>query len=50
VLGYVYDEHTNLNLTLAGSTMIDGTLQDWFDVLGIDSDNLWLSVGGTWSY
>lgn len=49
-LGYKYDDHTRLHATLAGSTIIDSDLQDWFDVIGIDSDNVWLALGVSWSY
>ena len=49
-LGYTYDDHTRLHLTLAGSTMVDSTLRDWFDILGIDRDNVWMGLGVSWSY
>jgi|SRR5688572_21583024 len=48
-LFYQFDEFTTLHLELHGSTILDSELQDWFDVIGIESDNLWAAVGIAWS-
>jgi hypothetical protein len=47
---YDYDAHTTLNLTLAGSTMVDHTLRSWFDDIGINPDVLWIAAGVTFRY
>ncbi|MEM7517194.1 MAG: hypothetical protein AAF368_09760 [Planctomycetota bacterium] len=49
-LSYFLDRHTTLRSTLNFSTVVDSDLDDWFDLIGVDSDNLWLTLGATWSY
>lgn len=47
---YLATLNTSVVLQLAASTILDSTIQDWFDdVLGIDSDNFWASIGIVWS-
>ena len=43
-LDYFFDDRTTFEVKLGGSTLLDGGLRNWFNVLGIDSDNIW--VGG----
>ncbi len=49
-LFYEYDEHTTFQLLLAASTMIDDGIKDWFDVIGIDSNQFWVALGASWSF
>lgn len=50
VVSYAFSEHIVLRGEIAGSTMVDGTMRDWFDTIGIDPTNAWVSVGAVWSY
>ena len=47
---YAYDTHTEFRSTLNASTMIDEDLRDWFDLIDIDADTVWLTVGVHWLY
>ncbi len=49
-LAYFYDPQTTIRAFLAGSTIVDGTLRDWFDLIGVEKNNLWAGVGVTWSF
>ena len=49
-LAYALSDRTTLRALVAGSTIVDSTLSDWFDLIGIDSDNLWAGLGATWSF
>jgi hypothetical protein len=49
-LNYQYDDATQLRALLAFSTIIDSKYRDEFDDDGIDTENVWLSLGVTWSY
>lgn len=49
-LFYDLDDHTTLHVTLGGSTMIDSTLEEWFDLIGIRDDVLWIAGGVTFRY
>lgn len=54
-LNYQADEHTLLFFTLAGSSILDSDIADWFDIMnatrdGIDSENFWAIVGVNWNY
>lgn len=49
-LSYTLDAHTALRASVNGSTIIEGDLEDWFDLIGIEEDNFWASLGVTWSY
>jgi hypothetical protein len=31
-------------------TIVDEDLRDWFDLIGIDSDTVWVALGVTWGY
>lgn len=59
IASVTYDRQVAPNATffaqLAGSTILDDDIKDWFDVLnatrdGIDSENLWVVVGMQWNY
>lgn len=47
---YAYDAHTTIGASLNGSTILDSGISDWFDLIGIDSDNYWVSVFVDWSF
>jgi hypothetical protein len=47
---YDWDDHTTFHLTIAGSTMIDQELQDWFQLIGIRDDVAWIAAGVTFRY
>lgn len=49
-LRYAFDAHTTLQLLIAGSTIVDKDIRDWFDVIGIDKNNLWAGLGVEWSF
>lgn len=49
-LWYQHDVHTALRLVVGAATIVDDELDDWFDVLGIDSTNAWIGLGVTWNY
>jgi len=49
-LTYDYDENTTAHVTVGASTIVDDTISEWFDAIGIESDNVWLSAGVSWSY
>ncbi|HLU48733.1 MAG TPA: hypothetical protein VK116_11640, partial [Planctomycetota bacterium] len=44
-LAYAFNANTVGFLGVSGSVIIDGDLQDWFDVIGIDSENVWVHGG-----
>lgn len=44
-LGYAFDERTTLVLAVRGSSILDNQLRGWFDVIGIDPDVAWASLG-----
>ena len=48
-LFWQYDPVTTLHVKVSASTIIDSELQDWFDVIGIESDNIWAAIGIGWS-
>jgi hypothetical protein len=47
---YALSDNTTAWVGLGASTIIDRDLQDWFDLLGIDRDNVWGTVGLGWSF
>lgn len=47
---YDYDPHTRIGASLTGSTIVDSDLRDWFELIGIESDNLWIGVFVVWTY
>lgn len=55
-LGYQIDAATNVSLFVAGSSLVDKDLRDWFDGvltdsgLPIASDNLWGGIGVSWNF
>ena len=50
-LWYQHDVHTALRLVLGAASIVDSEIDEWFDdVLGIDSDNVWVGLGVTWNY
>jgi len=49
-ISYFLDRHTTIRSSLVFSTIIDSDLQEWFDLIGVDSDNIWFTLGATWSY
>ncbi len=49
-LFYQYDDHTSFQLLLAASTIVDSDIKDWFDLIEIDSDQFWASIGVGWSF
>ncbi len=49
-LSYTLDNNTLVRAGLTGSRIIDSELRDWFDVINIDQDNLFVNVGITWLF
>lgn len=49
-LFFLWDESTEVRFSMATSTIVDSGLDEWFDLVGIDSDNIWFSLGILWSY
>jgi hypothetical protein len=49
-VSYFLDRNTTLHATLNASTIVDEDLRDWFDLIGIDSDTVWVALGVTWGY
>lgn len=49
-LAYLLDAHTTLRLELAGSSIVDEELRDWFDLIDVDSETIWASLGVSWAY
>lgn len=49
-VSYFMDVNTTIRLELAGSHIVDSNLRDWFDLIGIDPDAFWVSLGVTWGY
>ncbi len=47
---YLYDAHTTLEASLNYATILDDDLSDWFDQIGIESDNFWITLGARWGY
>lgn len=50
LLSYLLDQNTEIVLGLNASKMLDSDLQDWFDLIGLESTNVWGSLGVVWSY
>lgn len=42
---FAFDDRTTFFGGIGGSTVVDSDIDDWFDALDIDSDNIWLSGG-----
>jgi len=49
-VSYAVTEQVAVRGMIAGGTIIDSDLRDWFDVIGIDKTNFWGSLGVTWSF
>ena len=47
---YRYDANTDIFLRVAYSTFIDDAQEDWFETIGVESDNTWAGLGVRWSY
>ena len=46
---YLSSEHTTIVLEFAASTILDSAIEDWMDdVLEIESNNVWASLGIAW--
>lgn len=43
-------ERTTISVGVGGSTIIDEDLDEWFDLIGIDSDNVWVRFGVGWEF
>jgi hypothetical protein len=50
VVEYAYDARTTIGAGLHASTMIDSGLRDWFDLIGIESENLWFGAFVAWRF
>lgn len=50
ILRYQYDPRTALTAGVHGSSITDGTIDDWFSQLGIDDDVVWASLGVRWDF
>lgn len=49
-VAYAWDDRTTLGATLQGSTILDSDIADWFDLLGIDTSNVWVGAFVRWRY
>jgi hypothetical protein len=49
-VSYLFDAHTTIQATLNASTIIDEDLRDWFDLIDISADNVWVALGVVWGY
>jgi len=49
ILKWQYDTRTELRAGVHGSAILDGTLDDWFQALGIDDDPIWFTIGVAWA-
>ncbi|MCB9879476.1 MAG: hypothetical protein H6835_17920 [Planctomycetes bacterium] len=49
-LNYQYDARTTLSASANGSRMMDRTLNDWFELLGIDADPIWFTFGVAFAF
>ncbi|MGE3164522.1 MAG: hypothetical protein AB7O52_06435 [Planctomycetota bacterium] len=47
---YAWNDTTTFMAGIAGATILDDELRDWFDLLGIESDNLWGFIGVLWTF
>ena len=47
---YIIDDHTTATGFLAYSTLLASAYRDWFDLIGINPDQLFLGLGVRWSY
>ncbi|HEX5050885.1 MAG TPA: hypothetical protein VFZ65_03855 [Planctomycetota bacterium] len=50
VVAWDYDERTTIDFGLHGSLIVDSQIKDWFQLIGVDDDVIWVSVGMTWSF
>lgn len=48
-LSYALDVVTTVELAVAGSTIVDDTLREWFRSR-VDADNVWLTLGIAWRF
>lgn len=49
-LFYTFNDNTTFTGGVAGSTIIDSDIERWFDVIGIESDNVWAFLGILWAF
>ncbi len=49
-VNYRFDDRTTIFTSINGSTILDRDLRDWFDLIGIDDDNLWFELGVDWKF
>ncbi|MEM7263213.1 MAG: hypothetical protein AAF488_14580 [Planctomycetota bacterium] len=47
---YDFDDRTTFYGELGLSTIIDSELRDWFDLIGIEENNVWLELGVNWRF
>jgi hypothetical protein len=50
VIEYAYDVRTTIGAGLHASTIVDSGLRDWFDLIGIESENLWVGAFMAWRF
>ncbi len=49
-VSYAVDRHTTVNFQAAYSDVVDSDFVDWFEVIGIEETQTWVSLGVSWSY
>ncbi|MCA8959281.1 MAG: hypothetical protein KDC38_02160 [Planctomycetes bacterium] len=49
-VNFAFDDRTDLFARLGASTILDSDLRDWFDLIGINENNIWLELGVDWSF
>jgi hypothetical protein len=49
-MNFVLDPHSVLYFGANASTIVDTQIEEWFELLGIESTNLWVTVGLVWTY
>ncbi|MGE3171738.1 MAG: hypothetical protein AB7O97_03870 [Planctomycetota bacterium] len=48
-LEYAWDDRTVIGASLNGSTIVDDGLSDWFDIIGIDTEHVWVTAFVSWT-
>ena len=49
-MNFALDQHSVLYFGANASTIVDTQIEEWIELLGIESTNLWVTVGLVWTY
>ena len=47
---YAYDDRTVFDVTVGASTILDDGIEEWFDIIEVEQDNVWVSAGVTFTF